>query len=124
MPHYDALVLTLYISGFDVHKILVDPGSAANLLQHTRLQPDEAFLTNVKLSRASLLWFQRHNNHDTVRHHNSCTSRTSHPAGFVLSRPRPGALQLHTKPGLAELDEGRPFNVSPNSQLFDQCGAG
>ena len=33
MPHYDALVLTLCINGFDVHKVLVDPGSAAYLLQ-------------------------------------------------------------------------------------------
>ena len=32
MPHYDALVLTLCISGFDVHKVLVDPGSATDLL--------------------------------------------------------------------------------------------
>ena len=28
MPHYDALVLTLCINGFDVHRELVDPGSA------------------------------------------------------------------------------------------------
>ena len=33
VPHYDALVLTLCINGFDVHKVLVDPGSAENLLQ-------------------------------------------------------------------------------------------
>ena len=33
MPHYDALVLTLCISGFDVHRVLVDPGSAVDLLQ-------------------------------------------------------------------------------------------
>ena len=33
MPHYDALVLTLFISGFDVHKALVDPGSTIDLLQ-------------------------------------------------------------------------------------------
>ena len=32
MPHYDALVLILCISSFDVHRILVDLGSAANLL--------------------------------------------------------------------------------------------
>ena len=31
-PHYDALVLTLCINNFDVHKVLVDPGSAAELL--------------------------------------------------------------------------------------------
>ena len=33
VPHYDALVLALCISGIDVHKVLVDPGSAADLLQ-------------------------------------------------------------------------------------------
>ena len=32
-PHHDALVLTLCINDFDVQKVLVDPGSAANLLQ-------------------------------------------------------------------------------------------
>ena len=31
-PHYDALVLTLCINNFDVHRVLVDPGSTANLL--------------------------------------------------------------------------------------------
>ena len=30
-PHYDALILTLRINNFDVHKVLVDPGSAAEL---------------------------------------------------------------------------------------------
>ena len=33
MPHYDALILTFCISGFDVQRVLVDPGSAADLLQ-------------------------------------------------------------------------------------------
>ena len=32
-PHHDALVLTLCINNFDVHKVLVDPGSATDLLQ-------------------------------------------------------------------------------------------
>ena len=31
-PHYDALVLTVCINSFDVHRVLVDPGSATNLL--------------------------------------------------------------------------------------------
>ena len=31
-PHYDALVLVLCINGFDVHKVLIDPGSVADLL--------------------------------------------------------------------------------------------
>ena len=33
MAHYDALVLTLFINGFDVQRVLVDPGSEADLLQ-------------------------------------------------------------------------------------------
>ena len=32
-PHEDALVLTLGINGFDVRRILVDPGSSVDLLQ-------------------------------------------------------------------------------------------
>ena len=31
-PHYDVLVLTVCINSFDVHRVLVDPGSAADLL--------------------------------------------------------------------------------------------
>ena len=33
VPHYDALVLTLCISGFVVHGMLIDPGNVADLLQ-------------------------------------------------------------------------------------------
>ena len=32
-PHHDALMLTLFINNFDVHRVLLDPGSAADLLQ-------------------------------------------------------------------------------------------
>ena len=34
----DALVLTLCINGFDVHRVLVDLGSAVNLLQLSAFQ--------------------------------------------------------------------------------------
>ena len=33
VPHYDALVLTLCIRSFDVHRVLVDPSGVADLLQ-------------------------------------------------------------------------------------------
>ena len=33
VPHYDALVLALCISGFNVHRVLVNPDSATDLLQ-------------------------------------------------------------------------------------------
>ena len=32
-PHHDALVLTLCIKNFDVHRVFVNPGSTADLLQ-------------------------------------------------------------------------------------------
>ena len=32
-PHEDTLVLTLGISGFDMRRILIDPGSSTDLLQ-------------------------------------------------------------------------------------------
>ena len=32
-PYYNALVLTLFINNFDVHKVLVDLGSATDMLQ-------------------------------------------------------------------------------------------
>ena len=37
-PHYDTLVLTLCINNFDVHRVLVDPGSAADLLHFPAFQ--------------------------------------------------------------------------------------
>ena len=45
VPHYDALVLTLCINGFDVHRVLVDLGSTVDLLQlpaftQMKLSPD------------------------------------------------------------------------------------
>ena len=46
-PHYDALVLTLGINNFDVHRVLVDPGSAAELLHLPAL-------TQMKLSFSHL----------------------------------------------------------------------
>ena len=33
VPHYDALVLTLCINDFDMHRVVVDPSSAIDLLQ-------------------------------------------------------------------------------------------
>ena len=51
MPHYDALVLTLYINGFDVHRVLVDSGRVADL-------PQLPSFTQMKLSHGmlNLVW--------------------------------------------------------------------
>ena len=55
-PHYDALVLTVFINSFDVHMVLVDPGSAADLLhlpafKHMRVPLDHLSSVGRVLSR-------------------------------------------------------------------------
>ena len=84
MPHYDALILTLCINGFDVNRVLVYPGSAADLLQLP------AF-TKIKLSSDMLNSVERilsgfNGATTTTICHTSCESRASHSTGFVLSR--------------------------------------
>ena len=54
-PHYDALVLTLCINNFDVHRVLVDPGSAADLLHLPTFQQMKVLLD--RLSSASRVLF-------------------------------------------------------------------
>ena len=44
MPHYDALVFILCIKCFDDHKVLVDPGSATDLLQLPSFKQMQLFL--------------------------------------------------------------------------------
>ena len=46
-PHYDALILTLCINNFDVHRVLVDPGSAAELLHLPALKQMKVPLSHL-----------------------------------------------------------------------------
>ena len=57
MPHYDALVLTLCINGFYVHRVLVDPTSAADLLQLPAFKKMKLSLGMVNPSRRILSGF-------------------------------------------------------------------
>ena len=54
IPHHDALVLILCINNFDVHKVLVDTGSAADLLQLPAFRQMKVPLD--KLSSASIIF--------------------------------------------------------------------
>ena len=56
-PHYDALVLTLCINNFDVHKILVDPGSATELLHLLALTQMKVLLSHLSLAGRVLSGF-------------------------------------------------------------------
>ena len=57
VPHFDALVLTLCTSGFDVHKVLVDPGSTTNLLQLPAFEQMKFFLGMLNSTRWILSGF-------------------------------------------------------------------
>ena len=46
-PHYDALVLTLCINNFDVHRVLIDPGSIAELLHLPALTQMKVLLSHL-----------------------------------------------------------------------------
>ena len=49
-PHYDALVLTLGIKIFDVHRVLVDPSSATKLLHLPALTQMKVPLSHLSLA--------------------------------------------------------------------------
>ena len=53
-PRYDALILTLCINDFDVHRILVDPGSAADLLHLLAFQQMKVPLDHLSSARRVL----------------------------------------------------------------------
>ena len=55
VPHYDALVLTLCINGFDVHRVLVDRGSAVDLLQLSAFEQMKLSLSMLNSVRRILL---------------------------------------------------------------------
>ena len=53
VPHHDALILTLCINDFDVHRVLVDPSSTVDLLQLLTFRQMNIFLD--KLSSAGII---------------------------------------------------------------------
>ena len=57
VPHYDALVLTLYINGFDVHRVLVNPGNAVDLLQLPAFKKMKLSLGMLNLAGRTLFGF-------------------------------------------------------------------
>ena len=48
-PHHDALVLTFCINNFDVHRVLVDPGSEVDLLQLLAFKQMKVLLYKLNL---------------------------------------------------------------------------
>ena len=57
VPRYDALVPTLCINGFDVHRVLIDLGSATDLLQLSSFEQMKLSLGMLNLARWILSGF-------------------------------------------------------------------
>ena len=56
-PHYDALILTLCINNFDVHRVLVDLGSVAELLHLPTFRKMKVPLSHLNLASRVLSGF-------------------------------------------------------------------
>ena len=56
-PHYDALILTLCINNFDVHRVLVDPGSVVELLHLPAFKQMKVPLIHLSLAGRVLYGF-------------------------------------------------------------------
>ena len=56
-PHNDALVLTVCINDFDIHRVLVDPGSAADLLHLLALKQMKVPVCHLQSAGRILLGF-------------------------------------------------------------------
>ena len=57
MPHYDALVLTLCINGFYMHRVLIDPSNAIDLVQLHAFKQMKLFLGVVNSARQIISGF-------------------------------------------------------------------
>ena len=85
VPHYDALAHTLCINGFDEHKVLVDPTSAANLLQLPSFKQMKLSLGVLNSVERILSGFTGAITVALGDMSCSCKSRVSHSASFVLN---------------------------------------
>ena len=116
VPYYDALVLTLCISGFDVHRVLVDPASEADLLQ--LLAFNQMRLSFGMLNSVGRIL----SNFDgvitvTLGDVTLYKGWPSHSTSFILGCLRLGSLQCHNGAGWAALNERYSFDLPPNGQL-------
>ena len=59
VPHYDALVITLCINGFDVHRVLEDPSSVEDLLQLSAFKQVKISLGMLNSAERILFSFNR-----------------------------------------------------------------
>ena len=120
-PHHDALVLTLCINNFDVHRVFVNPGSTADLLQLLAFRQMKVPLH--KLSSAGII-LSGFNGATTLTMGDIALARqgrAGYSASLILNCQRLGAIQCHHWSDLAARYESSTLNLPSNNQLPNQC---
>ena len=118
--HYDALVLTVCINGFNIHRVLVDPGSPVDLLHLPVFKQMRVSIDHLHSPGMILSGFN-----------GATTLLIGDITFFVKAGPvtqqvlffcskRFGTLQSYFGPSLAACNESSAFHISPNNKLSDR----
>ena len=122
-PHHDALVLTLCINNFDEHRVLVDPGSAADLLHLPAFRQMKVPLD--KLNSVGIIFFGFNRAITLTMGDIALLVKAGLVTQQVLffSCRRLGAVQCHRWSSLATRYESSTLDLPSDNQLSDQCWA-
>ena len=121
--YHVALILTLCINNFDVHRVLVDLGSATDLLQLLAFR--QMNISFERLSLASRI-LSKFNGATTVNDGRNCSPRqgkAGSSTGLIFSCRGLGPIQCHCWSSLVACDERCALDLPSNDQLPDQCWA-
>ena len=113
--HYDALVLTVCINGFDVHRVLVDPGSAVDLLHLPAFKQMRVLIDHLNSAGRVLSGF---NGATTLIVGDIAfpirAGLVTHSANTVLVSGGLGAIQCHPRSDMATRHESHTLHIASN----------
>ena len=116
---HDALVLTLCINSFDVHRVLADPSSAVDLLQLPSFRQMKVPLD--KLSSAGIICFGFNGVTTLTMGDIALSVKAGSVTSLILNFQRLGAIQCYLWSGLDARYESSTLNLPSNNQLPNQC---
>ncbi|XP_034711354.1 uncharacterized protein LOC117933890 [Vitis riparia] len=112
-PHRDALILSLGMGKFDIRRILIDPGSSADLVQASVISHMGHNLVGLENPGRILSGF----NYFLRRHYAASSSWPSHSQRSVFGGTRFITLQRYLGTHMTALHESHPLHVSSDGKL-------